>query len=71
MRDTGIKNVPDNSEQIYTGFDYWKKEKLKKVICRNGAKDHLHQQCSIRCHPCPVVCKKICLIKNKSGLFEV
>lgn len=29
MRDTGIKNVPDNSKQIYTCFDCWKKEKLK------------------------------------------
>lgn len=36
MRDTGIKNVPDNSKQIYTCFDYWKKEKLKKSFAEMG-----------------------------------
>ena len=36
MRDTGIKNVPDNSKQIYTCFGYWKKEKLKKSFAEMG-----------------------------------
>lgn len=45
----------------------WAKKKKKK----KWAKDHLHQQCSVRCHPCPIVCKKICLIKKRSSLFEV
>ena len=38
---------------------------------QNWAKDYLYQQCSVRCYPCLVVCKKIFLFKNKLCFFEV